>query len=178
MFGHVRAHRFDVGTQSWTLGNDGGVDVADRPVVLLQERAGVVEEDGAGLVLPACIARREVSANVTERGSAEQGVHNGMKHCIAIGVTGKSQFKGDGDAAQHEQPIGCEGVNIVARADTHGHRALAPLRKTSAICTSSSVVILILLYEPGKIATRCPRRSSSAASSVTSSRASGALWAE
>src|SRR5581483_10701046 len=139
---------------------------------------GVIEEDGAGLVFPARVARGKILANIAKRGRAEQGIHDGVNDGVTVGVAGESQFKGDGDAAEDERAVWCEGVNVVAGADAHGHKMVAPLMKASAISTSSQVVILMLVYEPGKMATRCPRRSSRTASSVTSACASGALCAE
>src|ERR1700674_201500 len=108
-------------------------------------------------------------AKIAQGGSAEQRVDDGMDHGVGVGVAGESQFKGDGDASENEGTPRREGVYIVTRANVYAHPVAAPLMKASAISTSSCVVILILVKEPGKIATCCPRRSIRAASSVASS---------
>src|SRR6266702_207426 len=97
-----------------------------------------------------------------------------MDDGVGVGVARETRVKGDGDAAQDEGTVGSEGVNVVAEANTHSHK-FSPWRNVSARRISSWVVILILVYAPGKMATGWPSCSSREASSVTSDSAAG-LW--
>jgi hypothetical protein len=47
----------------------------------------MVKEDGTGLVFPAHIAGGEVCSNVTEGGSAKQGIDNGVDDGVGVRVT-------------------------------------------------------------------------------------------
>src|SRR5947209_9797676 len=134
----------------------------------------MVKEDGTGLVFPAQVAGGEVCSDVTEGGSSKQGIDNGVDDGVGVRVTGEAKFKGDRDATKHEWTVCGKCVNIVTKANTHGH-VLYPCMKASARNRSSSVVILILVYAPGKITTGWPSCSIRVASSVTSPMAPG-LW--
>src|SRR2546421_11372094 len=134
----------------------------------------MVKEDGTGLVFPAQVAGGEVCSDVTEGGSAKQGIDNGVDDGVSVRVTGEAKFKGDRNATKHEWTVCGKCMNIVTKANTHGH-VLYPCMKASARNRSSSVVILILVYAPGKIATWCPSCSIKVASSVPFSTAA-MLW--
>src|SRR6266702_4939284 len=60
----MSTHSLDIRSHFRTLCNNGGIDIADVPIVLGQQIAGVVEEDAAGLIFPAQITGGKVSADV------------------------------------------------------------------------------------------------------------------
>src|SRR5437764_88896 len=98
-----------------------------------------------------------------------------MDDGVGIGVAGETIFKGDSDASENKRAVLDKCVNVIAKANTHGH-VLYPFMKASASNRSSWVVILILVYAPGKIATVCPSCSIKVASSVTSAAGPWCAW--
>src|SRR5258708_33885370 len=134
----------------------------------------VLEEDSAWLILPKAIVEGKVLANITKRCRPQQRIHNSMYDHVGIGVPREAMFGGDYHAAKYQGAIWGKSMHIVAKTNTYSHRVINPLMSVSAISRSSCVVILIFVYEPGKIATGFPSCSSKAASSVTSFCATGA----
>ena len=104
------------------------------------------------MVFPARVVGGEMGTDVTEGGGSEQGINDCVDDSVGVRVTGEAGVKGDGNAAQNEGTVGSEGVNVVAEADTYAHKC-CPRRNVSARRMSCWVVILILVYAPGKMVT-------------------------
>jgi hypothetical protein len=59
------AHGLDVRGHLGTFGYDGGVDISDRPLMLLEQVACIAEEYTARLIFPAWIVRWEVLSDIS-----------------------------------------------------------------------------------------------------------------
>lgn len=55
MFCQACLHGLNMGSKFWSLGDDGGVNIANDPPLLLEQIIGIVKEDCAGFIFPARI---------------------------------------------------------------------------------------------------------------------------
>src|SRR4051812_14061148 len=112
--GQLLAHPVAVGTQSRRLAHDRGVDRADRVATLGE----LVADDGQQLdtarILPLRLGVREVVADVSERGGAEQRVHDRVRDDVGVRVAGQPSVRQDGHATEHQLAAFLETVDVEA----------------------------------------------------------------
>jgi len=100
--------------------DDGGVDVGDGIAAIGGEFLGVEEELNGVRAAPLGGGIGEMHADVAEGEGAEDGVGDGVREDIGIGVAGETEFAGDGDAAEDERAASFDAVSIPALADAEG----------------------------------------------------------
>lgn len=118
--GEVAAHGGDVGFEFGLFGDDYGVNVADRPAVLLDELMDLGKEFEAIGSGPLGIRGGEVVADVAKAEGTEEGIHDGVGEYVCVAMAEESEGVGDGDSAEDEGSIGAEAVDVVAVADAEG----------------------------------------------------------
>ena len=80
-----------------------------------------LEEDGGVSALPFGVGGREEGADVAGGDCAEQGVGDGVKEEVAVGVAGEAFGMVDLEAADDERDAGLESVGVKAETDAHAH---------------------------------------------------------
>ena len=75
------------------------------------------QEDQARSVVPAGRGVGEMSADIAERGGAEQGVRNGVRERVAVRVAERAFLKRDFDPAQNKLPPAHQAMNVAAQTD-------------------------------------------------------------
>src|SRR6267143_921121 len=98
--GDVPLHLDQHEVQPWLLGDHRGVDVDDLVAGLLQQARRKLEQIHSGHTLPLWVRFREVLADVTERGRAEQRVDDGVREYVRIGMSFEAERMLDMDAAK------------------------------------------------------------------------------
>ena len=58
----------------------------------------------------------EVHAEIAQRGRAEQGIGDGVRQHVGVGMAFQTEVAGNGDPAQDEWPAGSDAVDIPAEA--------------------------------------------------------------
>src|SRR5262249_5403813 len=106
------ADRAAVVLQLRALEDDGGIDVDDRVAELERKLFRVAEEDERIASFPARVGIGEMHTDIAEGGGAENGIGDGVGEDVGVGVSGESEFAGDGDAAENERAAGLDAVHV------------------------------------------------------------------
>ena len=85
--GDTLAHLRDIGGDFGTLQANRGIDIADGVMMRCQQIGRAFQQDGAVDVLVGRILVREMLPYVAQGGGSEQGIGNGMKQDIGIGMS-------------------------------------------------------------------------------------------
>ena len=93
-FGQDFAHLREMRTELGFFHDHHGVDVIDPKALIVQQFAGMFEEQQAVGALPSGIRVGKVPTDVAEPGSSEQSVAQGVRQNIAIGVARWTFVKG------------------------------------------------------------------------------------
>src|SRR5450830_320426 len=182
VFGDARDHLGDVRRQLRLLGDDGGVDVANRVAGgyhavghFAQQGARVgAGEHGVGV--------RKMLADVAQGGGAQHGVDDGVQQDVGVRVAEQAEAVGNGDAADDELAALDEGVAVIAGADAkrwcgvvgcecHGVHNVGDevddaARYSAAVSMSRGSVTFRLRGWPSTSRGVCPSASMALASSV------------
>src|SRR5579884_134413 len=166
------ADRSAVILQLGALQDYGGIDVGDVESLLADELGGVGQKPHAIGALPLRIGIGKMHSDIAQGGGAQQGVGDGVRENIGVGVALQPELAGDYDAAQDERPAGRDAVHIPAEASAQlAHEAGLPAnsseRNSRAKSISEGLVILILRSLPcTTLTSTCSRRSTKLDSSV------------
>ena len=114
--------------QFWFFGDHGRIDVSDAEGMFDQQFTDALQKAQAGNALPFRVGVREMRADVTEAGRAEQRVANRMGQRVAVGVSHRAQMKLDFDTAQDELAAFGEAMQIVSDSRP-SHRAARSSRR-------------------------------------------------
>src|SRR6185369_9632695 len=105
----------------------GDVGMVDAPARLLDQLAGMVEEQGRGSAAPLRIGRRKMVADVAGAQRAEDRVGQRVKDDVGVAMAGKALVMRDLDAAEPQFPARGEGMDVETEADPwHEQRRLGP----------------------------------------------------
>src|SRR6185437_9970071 len=105
---HCRALRAD----ARCLADDRHIDMDDAAARLTHEIGGMTEKEMRGRVAPACIARREMHADVAGAERAQNRIGQGMQPDIGVGMADEALAMRELQPAQPEVIAGPEGMDI------------------------------------------------------------------
>lgn len=112
-----RAHGRDVRGHLGRLGNDGAVQIADLPAGLAHAPVGLGQQHHGVRALELGRGVGEELADIAQRGRTQQGVGDGMRQGVGVGVAQQAMGMRNGDAAQDQGAFGDQGVGVPAFAD-------------------------------------------------------------
>src|SRR5436305_9476745 len=110
-------------------------------------------------------------ADIAQRGRAQNGIGDGMRQHVRVGMAFQPEFARHGDAAQNQRSARSNPVNIPSQAGSDFAQSAASLEISSrrnrwARSISVGLVILMLRSLPMTTVTSTSRRSTMLASSV------------
>src|SRR5260370_1452158 len=124
--GDTGTHRVAMRADARRLAHDGDVEMGDAPI----PRAHALDREGqepiGGGATPLRIGRREMHADVAVGERSEDGVHEGLKNKVGVGMSGQPTPTGDAHPAEHVPIAFAELVNIEAKTGAHIAQACEP----------------------------------------------------
>ncbi len=139
------------------LGGDHDVDVVDPPSALGDPRRDVAQQDERVGVAVGVVARGKQRPEVGQPRRAEQGVGDGVRDRVAVGVAGEARRVLDPNATEHERRRVAEGMDVEAEPDAVPHGPSPVSRSACASSRSPATVSFRLRVSPGTITTVPPR---------------------
>lgn len=119
--GDVGADCIDVRAEAWFFADQSGVDVGDGESGGGDLGSNRSEQGGRVCAEPFRVGVGKMRTDVAEGGGAEEGIDDGVKEDICIGVAGEAGGVRDQDSAEKERAGKIEAVGIVAVADAEAH---------------------------------------------------------
>ncbi len=133
-----RGNRVLVRGQLGSLGMDRAIEIADRPATLSHFIDGGKQKMSRVGVAPLRIGIRKPLTDITQSGSAEDGIRDGMQQDISITVSVKPEFILDRHTPQDQRTTRDQSMPVVPQSYSNAriaHRALS----TSNPCPDSTL---------------------------------------
>lgn len=136
------------------LRQDRHIQIAEPIPSLRNKLPDPAEQEHAGDSEIGRIGVGEMLTDIAERRSAEEGVHNGVKQNIRVGMAVQAQSVRNPHAAEDQIPTFREAMHIIAVSDPHCF--VLAFSRASAATRSSGVVTLRFSSLPGVMITCIP----------------------
>ena len=118
---NICPHPFDVGRHARGLGDDHRVDVGQAGIPLCKARRDRTEQNQAGDVFPFRIMVGKMMSQVAQPRRPQQGIADGVKQNVGVGMAGESQWMGNIDTADHAATPRFQPMYVISGADSQ-HR--------------------------------------------------------
>ncbi len=106
------------------LGDDGGIDIADRVPLGLYLRQHVAQQHAAVGALELRVGVREMLADIPQRRGTKQRVAQRVQQHVAVGMGEQPEPVWNPHAAKRDVVAFTEAVHVVTVADTHRSNTL------------------------------------------------------
>ncbi|CDQ11082.1 protein of unknown function [Acidithiobacillus ferrivorans] len=118
---NIGAHLRDVRCQFGTLTDDGRVHITHRKTFSLNQLVAMPEQEPGICARETDVGVGKMATDVAQGSRPQQGIADGVKEHIGIGVAGQAEFVGDRHTAENKGSTRHQRMHVKAMANTQLH---------------------------------------------------------